>query len=329
MQTLKINFTDFYPAFKADDNFILDILKPRFSIELSEHPDYLIYSDYGHKHLKYDCIKIYYTGENLVPDFNLCDYASSGLFIDFEDRHLRLPLFGLIASYKKIANKQFDPAQALNRKFCCFVYSNQSNAHPIRNKFFQELSKYKTVDAGGRAFNNVGGPVRDKLGFLAGYKFTIAIENSGVNGYVSEKIVDPMSVNSIPVYWGSKYIGRDFNSESLVIIKDDSDTAIREAIEQIKFLDTHDEEYLNMLSTPWLKEEQKIDYEALYAGFLSHIFEQPYAHAWRRATRGFNMRRTEQLFAVFNAANNPPAEDTSMKDLCKLFCEKIIKKIKP
>lgn len=139
-----------------------------------------------------------------------------------------------------------------------------------------------------------------------------------------------MSVNSMPVYWGSKNIGQDFNPDSFVIIKDDSDTAIREAIGQIKFLDNHNEEYLKMLSSPWLKEEQKIDYEALYAGFLSHIFEQPYSRAWRRATRGFNMRHTERLTAVFDTANNDRTfADSGMKDLCKLFCKKIIKKIKP
>ena len=35
------------------------------------------------------------------------------------------------------------------------------------------------------------------------YKFNICFENSSTPGYVTEKIIQSMYVNSIPIYWGT------------------------------------------------------------------------------------------------------------------------------
>ena len=43
---------------------------------------------------------------------------------------------------------------------------------------------------GGKCMNNVGGRVFDKKKFLSKYKFSIAMENSDGDGYLSEKIID-------------------------------------------------------------------------------------------------------------------------------------------
>ena len=40
-----------------------------------------------------NAVKIYFTGENDVPDFNLADYALGFHYIDFGDRYLRFPLY--------------------------------------------------------------------------------------------------------------------------------------------------------------------------------------------------------------------------------------------
>ena len=60
--------------------------------------------------------------------------------------------------------------------------------------FFQRLSRRKRVDSGGRAFNNIGGPIPAgspaKLDFLRAYKFNLAFENASLPGYTTEKIVE-------------------------------------------------------------------------------------------------------------------------------------------
>jgi len=77
---IKIKFVDFWhpdtpEAIKA--NFLYKLLSKRFDLELSDQPDFLIYAWAGVKHLQYNCVRIYYTGENIRPDFSTCDYAFS------------------------------------------------------------------------------------------------------------------------------------------------------------------------------------------------------------------------------------------------------------
>lgn len=44
-------------------------------------------------YLEYDCIKIMFIGENIVFDFNVCDYVIGFNYIDFGDCYLRLFLY--------------------------------------------------------------------------------------------------------------------------------------------------------------------------------------------------------------------------------------------
>ena len=64
----------------------------------SEDPDYIIYSGFGNDHLKYDCIRIFFTGECITPDFNECDYAIGFDRLTFGDRYARIPLYNILQS---------------------------------------------------------------------------------------------------------------------------------------------------------------------------------------------------------------------------------------
>ncbi len=123
-----------------------------FDIELSNNPDFLTYSVYGNKHLTYNCAKIFYTGENVRPDFNFCDYALTFDFLQ-DSRHLRLPLYAAIYGMepeKLLENKLKEIEQFLDLKkeFCAMVVS-QANSQK-RIDFFHKLSKYKKVYSGGK-----------------------------------------------------------------------------------------------------------------------------------------------------------------------------------
>src|SRR6185437_5132720 len=76
----------------------------------------------------------------------------------------------------------------------------------------------------------------------------IAFENSSYPGYTTEKLIEPFFVNSVPIYWGNPKVGKDFNTNSFINIKDVSqfDAAINKIIE----LDTDDEKYLAMRNEP-------------------------------------------------------------------------------
>jgi hypothetical protein len=253
------------------------LLKKYFQVELSDNPDVLIYSVYGNYHLSYNCVKIFYTGENVRPDFNFCDYALSFDFLD-NPRHLRLPLYAAIYGMDPsnlLNDKLTDIEQFLDKKkeFCAMVVS-QSNSQK-RIDFFNKLSKYKKVHSGGKLLNNVGGPVKDKLEFISDFKFTFAFENTSHPGYVTEKIYEPMFVNSIPIYWGSPLIHLDFNTKSFVNYHDYNND--EEVIERIVELDQDKYKMADLLKETWFLNNELNTYcdkEILRLFFEKIISEQ-------------------------------------------------------
>ena len=259
--TLKIKFVDFWEQYNPKDHFIYQILSKKYDVELSDNPDYVFFSVHGEEHLKYnDCVKIFYTGENLCPDFNLCDYAIGFEYINYGDRYFRLPNY-YNPKYKEdleyIEKKKAFGEEILEKKegFCSFVYSN-GNANPIRETIFEKLSEYKKVFSGGRFKNNVGGPVNDKVEFQKKYKFCIAFENSSHSGYTTEKIIQAYASDAIPIYWGDPDIEKTFNPKSFINVN--SFDNIDEAVQYIIDLDNDDIRYINMLNEPVFVNEEEI-----------------------------------------------------------------------
>lgn len=293
MKTIKVKFVDFWKGFDPRNNFLMDILKQRYHIELSESPDYLIFSVFGFTNLNYErCVKIFYTGENLTPDFNICDYAIGFDYLSFGDRYMRLPLYAVYGIEKLASPKVIDKEKVLKRKFCSYVVSNNIGA-PERSRFFHLLSEYKKVDSGGRWENNVGGPVPDKLDFIKDYKFNIAFENSMYDGYTTEKIMEPMLVNSLPVYWGNRLINKDFNPASFINV---SDFPSQEAaVEHIVMLDNNDDMYLSILSKPWFNDENYLDWKVRFFHFFDNIFNRPIDECKYLTPYGFCRHYRNQL----------------------------------
>lgn len=280
------------PLFKEEMR-LLEILQEKFDIEIvDDNPDYVIGLPLRPmQQWKYpNAIKIMFYGENLSPDFNACDYAFGFDFMTFGDRYMRLPLYCLRTEYDKLiaTNKSDLDFQTLaNRKFCCFVVSNGNRADHIRTDFFHALCEYKKVDSAGRYLNNMGGGyLEDKVSFVADYKFNIAFESSCVDGYTTEKIMEPMSVNTIPIYWGNRLLKEDFNQASVINLCDYN--SIKECIDYIKALDTNQDLYIEKLHEPWLKEEQSyINYKQLIWDFFDNIFSQPKEKAFRTSNYGY------------------------------------------
>jgi hypothetical protein len=249
---LRLDFADFWSDFVKNDNFFYHLLARRYDVKLVPDPDFLIYSFFGKRHLSYSCHRIFYTGEPQRPDFSVCDFALSFDHLADNPAHFRLPLYALYASPPALIKPPgFDVDAVMKEKtrFCNLVASHGRGAAGKRVEFFHALSKYKRVDAGGRLLNNVGGPVPDKMAFIRNYKFTIAFENVSYPGYTSEKIVQSMAVNSLPIYWGNPLVHRDFNTRSFLNYDDyGSDEAL---IERIIEVDRNDDLYRQYLLEPW------------------------------------------------------------------------------
>ena len=77
-----------------------------------------------------------------------------------------------------------------------------------RGAYCRELMRHLQIDSYGRILNNRRIDVPDrghetKLATIAGYKFTLAFENSIAPDYVTEKFFDPLLAGSVPVYLGA------------------------------------------------------------------------------------------------------------------------------
>lgn len=284
---IKIQFTDFWDDFDKTDNFITDALLKNFEIEWSEQPDFVFCSIFGNRHLRYDCVKIFFTGENLSPDFNLVDYAIGFHHIIYDDRYLRFPLYvlyqdALDAALKKHLNT--NSAYLSHQKFCNYVISNAISDH-ARDQMIEVLNSYQTVDSGGRYRNNVGGPVPDKIAFEKGYQFTMCFENTSSRGYTTEKIIEAFAGETIPIYWGNPDIAKEFNPESFVNCHDFA--SFEEVLNEVKRIHSNQELFLSKVKAPILLEDSiaaKYLDENYLSDFLMHICEQAPSQAIRRNT---------------------------------------------
>lgn len=282
-KTIKIKFVDFWDNFNYENFILYKKLKAKYNVIISDEPEYLIFCDHGYDHLKYnDCVRIYYTLENMIPNFNQCDYALGFHYIDFEDRYMRLPIFLAFDNYYdlfKIAKEKHLNNTKIKPNFCNMVVSNGLNSY--RLSFYKKLNNYKSIDSGGKILNNVGGPVPDKLEFQKNYKFSFAFENSSSNGYTTEKIVDAFAAGGIPIYWGDPLISKVFNPKSFINAKDFKTD--EELIDYIRKIDNDDKLYLKYIKEPMLIDKnldnntfKKLD------EFIQNIFDKDINEALRR-----------------------------------------------
>ena len=123
---------------------------------------------------------------------------------------------------------------------------------------FDQLSKYKQVASGGKVRNNVGGRVPDKVKFISNYKFNIAFENASYPGYATEKLMEALVTNTIPIYWGDPKIGNDFNTKAFINCHEFK--SMDAVIEHVKKVDQDENLYRQYLSEPFLVDNKETDY---------------------------------------------------------------------
>lgn len=292
---IKIKFVDFWPHWNKENNFIVNILKRKYNIIFSDNPDYIFFSNFNdcHEHMNYNnCVKIFYTQENICPDFNFCDYGIGFEYMNYEDRYIRYPIYLIEERYKSSWNKMKEKNNIkpdminafLKRDFCSFVVSN-NKANKIRKEMFDKLTKYKLVNSGGRYLNNIGisNGVLDKVEFESKHKFSICFENSSHNGYSTEKLIEAFAAQTVPIYWGDPKINKIFNKNAFINVN--SNSSVDEVIDKIKEIDNNEKKYINMLLAPALNDEYEFYWDNKQSEleeFLYNIFEQQYDKAFRR-----------------------------------------------
>lgn len=244
---MKVAFTDFWPKFRADNNFFLHALRSVYEdVEVSrpEECDVLFFSVFGLEHKKHSgCLKVAYTGEN-VGSQTLLAFADRSLSFEPDSpSNWRLPLWYLyidwfgVGTYNDpkflvpldwLTERPFGP----RRKFCASVFSN-----PVFNRLnaVQALRWHDKVDVyGKRGGMRLDGAELEKIQMLGGYRFSICFENSKGNGYVTEKFLHARVSGTIPIYYGDDMVSQDFDTRLSVMFDGD----YQKMFEQVVDLDS-------------------------------------------------------------------------------------------
>ena len=218
---VSVNFIDFPPQSRA---FFLDLLSPHFHLTFDDAPDFLFYSHIGQRHRLYNCIKIFHSQEKYWPNWKECDYAAVSVLVD-DPRSAYLPIYAFDGRADQLVRTSApDPVAIREAKphFCSLLCAYVDRTVRRRERFFQILNRRRKVDSAGRALNNTGYrlPPGDryqvKVDWLAHYRFNLAFENTRRAGWCTEKLVDPLHVHTIPVYWGDPRVKEYFNPESFI-----------------------------------------------------------------------------------------------------------------
>ena len=253
---LKIDFSDMWKGFDKTTNLFVDLLKLQFDVEISKYPDLLIYSCFSENHLKYNCTKLFFTGENRSTNFKECDYS-----ISFENLNSKNQYFLPYGAFRIIeldvlstllespSEQELFKLIESKSKFCSMVVSSKDSKPRIN--FFKALTASKKVDSGGAYLNNTGSPVVDKQDFIKDYKFVISFENESYPGYLTEKLFDTLLVKSIPIYWGDPYLYQIINPKRILNRADYKTDG--ELIAKILRLNRNPQELKLMLSEPVFK----------------------------------------------------------------------------
>jgi alpha(1,3/1,4) fucosyltransferase len=188
------------------------------------------------------------------------------------------------------------------KKFCCIVVSN--GASKKRIDFFKKLDRIKAVDSGGKVLNNVGGPVKSKIEFIKDYRFVIAFENSSHPGYITEKILEPILTDSIPLYWGSPNADLDFNEKRFLNYHSFANED--EFINAIMELENNPEKAIDMITAPpfprgfekpeYISDERLLQF--LHTVIRKLPVDKPVAQTYRRHLHKLTLKR-QALFYSF------------------------------
>jgi GR25 family glycosyltransferase involved in LPS biosynthesis len=287
---LVVAFSDMWPGFNYDTNFITDALRNHLgkpvrgaAYEPSLSPHLILCGPYSEswKSISSSAPKVFFTAEHWAAPSGFDLYLTSSR--EEDDKHVRLPVWMTFidwfsGSTTLPTNTEDNPIRlpvhfattphptgfADRTAFCGFVVTN-----PIctfRNETFHAVNAYKTVDSGGALYNNIGGPLAlkypgggcgdlSKHAFFADHRFSISFENAQVPGYITEKVLHAKMAGCVPIYWGDANTDTDFAPNSFLNLSALSDPA--KVVDVIKKLEANPVMCAAIAATPILDATKK------------------------------------------------------------------------
>jgi len=285
---MKVAFTDFWWKFDENQNFFTDSIKNLTeSVEIvkSSDADIVFFSCFGKEHEKVDrskTLKVYYTGENLRPPLQDCDYSLTFDYEDYGGKNHRLPLWMLQIDWWKTGGKSYTNPQFVipldqlennnfrshqKKNFCSAVFNR--DALGLRRAALTSLSSIAPISCYGEPWGNWFYGEDVKLDVISNYRFALCFENSDSPGYYTEKPIHARIAGCIPIYWSNKQYVTDFNPDGFINLCDFN--SLQALTEKVREIEASEILRNKMLDSQIFSQEPKID---AYTDFLTRILKR-------------------------------------------------------
>jgi hypothetical protein len=132
----------------------------------------------------------------------------------------------------------------------CVIISNPRGIE--RTTFLNELEKHFRVCYAGNYKNNIGRTLvpqyntQEYFNFVNQFKFIVSMENSREDTYITEKLINGLLSNIIPVYWGCENVHHYINKDRFLNLNNINNTG--EIIKKMLALKENSQEWLNMVN---------------------------------------------------------------------------------
>ena len=275
---MKIFFNGFWDGFidKTDPmhvDFFLKLFTTVFTetceIGTFENSEILVesvFGQYGCENAKKWKYSFLFSGESSQRYNRKHIYSLYDCVICGEHNHdniVCLPLYVVYMYCNHFEEKLHQHLSVINvppKNICCIIGNSGAND---RNTFLDKLDKEVQIDYAGSYKNNVpriypAYNTPEFVNLVSKYKIIITMENSKEDMYITEKITHGFIAGNIPVYWGSDNIHDYFNKDRFINVENMSDDCIHYTINRIKSILNDEDEYLNMVNSPIIVDENII-----------------------------------------------------------------------
>ena len=211
---------------------------------IDDNCDIIIFSSNEEITLLKTTLNICFNYNNISIDDDI-DISISGSLNNITNYNIYFPyLFLNLWDRKKNGKNIFNNKEYMNKKYFCGYLENNII---INDNIYEYISKYKSIDKLDEIYNNI--KYCDLLvEKYSDYKFILLFENDISYGYISEKIINPILANSIPIYGGNDYIFKYINKKRVINIKDYKN--INDLIQHIENIDNNEKLYNSILNEP-------------------------------------------------------------------------------
>jgi hypothetical protein len=165
------------------------------------------------------------------------------------------------------------------KKDICAIISND-NPQLYRNEFINKLENAGFhIDMAGKYKNNIGYLIAgdytsiNLINFMKEYKIVLSLENSQLDDYITEKIINPIRAGTIPLYYGSNHINEYINQERFIKV---NSTNLESTFTEIHHLLTDNRYWLEKANkSPFIKtSESHLEEISLQMKIL--IYKKPF-----------------------------------------------------